>query len=74
MKPEIVWRNPDPRWHKQRWQTLERRLDRNVYMVQELITKDAQGKWASAFALEVLHGGRAPLLNYVGGIPISVSQ
>ena len=74
MKPKIVWRNPDPRWHKQRWQTLEHRLDRSLYMVQEFMTKGEPGQRASAFALEVLHGGRAYGVTYAWGMAIRVSQ
>jgi len=73
MKPAIVWRNPQPKWHKQRWQTLERRVDRNIYMVQELMTKNEQGHWTTTFALEVLRGGRAAV-QFVWNMPISVSQ
>lgn len=58
MKPAIIWRNPDPKWRKQRWQALERRLDRTLYIIQELVRTDDTGHWVTAFAFEVVRGGR----------------
>ena len=75
MKPAIIWRNPNPKWHKQRWQTLERGVARSVYVVQELLVKGDKGHWSTACALEVVRGGRKPvLLAGLWGLPVSVSK
>ena len=72
MKPAIVWRNPDPRWRKQRWQALERRLDRTLYIIEELVRRDDSGQWVTAFAFEVVGGGRKPTVNEL--LPLSLSM
>jgi hypothetical protein len=59
LKLTIVWRNPGPARHTQRWQKLERRLGRSLYVVQELVSAGDRGYWATTSALEVLSGGRA---------------
>ena len=74
MKPAIVWRNPEPKWHKSRWQTLERRLDRTLYIVQELIRNGESGHWVTSFAFEVLRGGRQPTLNELAGMRVELSR
>jgi hypothetical protein len=73
MKPAIIWRNPDPKWHKQRWQALERRLDRTLYIVQELVRTGDSGHWVSAYAFEVIRGGR-PLLSDLLPLPLSMCK
>jgi hypothetical protein len=55
----IVWRNPDPARHTQRWQKLERRSGCSLYVIQELVAAGNRGYWATTSALEVLSGGRA---------------
>ena len=74
MKLAIIWRNPDPKWHKQRWQTLERGVERSLYAVQELIVKGDKGYWSPSCALEVRRGGRKPLLNPLWSLPIIASK
>jgi hypothetical protein len=74
MKLAIVWRNPDPKWHKSRWQTLERRLDRTLYIVQELVRNGDTGHWVTSFAFELVHGGRRPLLNELVGMRMEASK
>ena len=74
MKPAIVWRNPDPRWHKQRWQALERRFDRTLYIIQELVRNGDSGQWVTAFAFEVVRGGRRPAVNVLLPLSIGVSK
>ena len=74
MKPAIVWRNPDPAWRKQRWQALERRLDRTLYIIQELVRSGDSGQWVTAFAFEVVRGGRRPMINELLPLPMSMTK
>jgi hypothetical protein len=74
MKPAIVWRNPDPRWRKQRWQALERRLDRTLYIIQELVRSGDSGQWVTTFAFEVVLGGRKPRVNDLLPLAMGVSK
>lgn len=60
MRPAIVWRNPDPQWHKKRWLALERTLNSTLYVIQELVRTGDTGQWVTVFAFEVARGGRIP--------------
>ena len=74
MQLAIMWRNPDPKWHKQRWQTLERGLDRSLYVVQELVIKGEKGQWFTSHAFEVRRGGRKPALSPMWNLPMRMSK
>ena len=74
MRPIIVWRNPEPKWHKQRWQALERRLDRTLYLIQELVRSGDSGHWVTAFAFEVVRGGQRANMSPVMRLPMEVSK
>jgi len=54
----IIWRNPATTRHTRRWQRLERRLGRTVYVIQELVSTGGRNYWATTSALEVLSGGQ----------------
>ena len=60
MKPAIAWRNPKPRSRKHRWQLLDRRVGRALYVVQELVRSGDESKWFTTCAFEVVQGGRVP--------------
>ena len=70
MNLAIIWRNPDPKWHKRRWQTVERGVDRSLYVVQELMVKGDKGHWLPSCAFEVRRGGRKPLLGPLWDLPV----
>ncbi|HLK33871.1 MAG TPA: hypothetical protein VKT29_12325 [Terriglobales bacterium] len=61
MELKIVWRNPRPIRHVQRWESVEKDAEKSVYVVQEYVVEGsgADGYWATECELQVLHGGRA---------------
>jgi hypothetical protein len=54
---EIVWRNPSPVRHLQRWQALRREVDRVLYVVQEFVCDGNRSRWDTSGSLEVIRGG-----------------
>jgi hypothetical protein len=58
---KIIWRNPQPVRHIQRWESIERAPDRSVYLVQEFVLdgKEGKGYWATECELQVIRGGTA---------------
>jgi hypothetical protein len=56
---EIVWRNPRPPRHKQRWEQIQRNSGTAHYVVQELISTSLGSFWATTSSLEVIPGGCA---------------
>lgn len=61
MKLHIVWRNPLPVRHIQRWESVEKAADKSVYLVQEYVLDGAggDGYWATECELQVISGGHA---------------
>lgn len=61
MKLEIVWRNPQPIRHIQRWESVAKAPDKSVYVVQEYVIdgEGGDGYWATECELQILHGGHA---------------
>jgi hypothetical protein len=59
MTLEIVWRNPQPRRHRQRWEQLKGRTGSTVYLIQEFVSLAEGGFWSTTSSLEVVSGGRA---------------
>jgi hypothetical protein len=61
MELKIVWRNPQPVRHIQRWESVTKAPDRSVYVVQEYILEGdhGDGYWATECELQVLRGGTA---------------
>jgi len=55
---EIVWRNPEPPLHQQRWEQLKRESERTVYVIQEFVSSAVGGSWSTTSTLEVVPGGR----------------
>ena len=56
---EIVWRNPKPRLHRQRWEQLTQESTTARYLVQEYVSTSAGSFWTTTLSLEVVPGGRA---------------
>jgi hypothetical protein len=61
MELKIVWRNPQPVRHIQRWESVERAAEHSVYVVQEFVLdgEEGDGYWATECELQVIPGGRA---------------
>ena len=61
MELQIVWRNPQPVRHIQRWESVEKAPDQHVYVVQEYVldTENGAGYWATECELQVIRGGSA---------------
>ncbi|HEU5335828.1 MAG TPA: hypothetical protein VFU27_07690 [Terriglobales bacterium] len=61
MELQIVWRNPQPVRHIQRWESVEKDPEKSVYVVQEFVidSQDGNGYWATECELQVFSGGRA---------------
>lgn len=55
----IVWRNPNPAPRKHRWHELACDVGRRLYVVEELVPRGDQKRWAQSLALEVISGRRA---------------
>ena len=55
---EIVWRNPDPPHHLQRWEQLTAESQSSVYVIREFVFSTEGGFWSTSSSLEVLAGGR----------------
>lgn len=61
MELKIIWRNPQPVRHIQRWESVEKAPEKSVYVVQEYVleTDNGEGYWATECELQVITGGRA---------------
>jgi hypothetical protein len=55
--PQIVWRNPEPVWCWQRWESWKRSSDRSVHVVQQFISAGEFGSWTTTSNLEVVTCG-----------------
>jgi hypothetical protein len=56
--PKIIWRNPTLACRKRRWHEPSFDIGRRLYVVEELVPRDDQRRWAQSLALEVVCGGR----------------
>ncbi|HEV2115686.1 MAG TPA: hypothetical protein VGR48_06665 [Terriglobales bacterium] len=58
---KIIWRNPQPVRHIQRWESVERAQDRSVYVVQQFVLdgEGGNGYWTTECELQVIRGGTA---------------
>lgn len=61
MELKIIWRNPQPVSHIQRWESVEKGSDISTYVVKEYVLEgnEGNGYWATGCELQVLRGGRA---------------
>ena len=61
MELKIVWRNPQPVRHIQRWESVGKAAEKSVYVVQEYVFDgdDGSGYWATECELQIIPGGRA---------------
>ena len=56
---EIVWRNPKPRVHEQRWEQVKEDSGTTHYWVRELVFTFSGPLWMITSSLEFVSGGRA---------------
>jgi hypothetical protein len=61
MELKIVWRNPQPVRHIQRWEPVEKAPEQSTYVVQEFVLdgEGGNGYWATECQLQVIRGGTA---------------
>ena len=61
MELKIVWRNPQPVRHIQRWEPVEKAPEQSTYVVQEFVLdgEGGHGYWATECQLQVIRGGTA---------------
>jgi len=55
---EIVWRNPNPRRLRQRWEQINQESGTASYVVKEFVLDSIGSFWATTASLEVVRGGR----------------
>lgn len=56
---KIVWRNPKPVCHYQRWEQLKDEPRLSLYLIRVFVPLDNGGYWSPTSHLEVVRGGRA---------------
>jgi len=56
---EIVWRNPKPQVHEQRWEQVKQDSGTTHYWVRELVFTFSGPLWMITSSLEFVSGGRA---------------
>lgn len=73
---EIVWRNPDPPHHQQRWEQLTAESQASLYEIQEFVSLTDGGFWSASSRLKVLAGGRVRMAERpeLNGNALSVPQ
>ena len=61
MQLKIVWRNPLPVRHIQRWESVAKAPDKTIYVVQEYVLDgvDGAGYCATECELQFIRGGTA---------------
>jgi len=47
MALQIVWRNPKPVRHRQRWEPLRQGLESSIYLIQQFISAGEIGFWST---------------------------
>jgi hypothetical protein len=56
--PQIVWRNPEPARHRQRWDLVRRLPSSTVYLIQELVSVGDYSFWCAKSSLELVRARR----------------